>query len=332
MHSLSLILRKLVWLIGIVIVSLIALQLILSWIARQSNTSDFSAPEVTLPPFPIGVNPVTQTINEVPGLDLYRNQFVQSNHTPNRRNHTFASLVQSQLELFTWYQQLATPSRRVLVIRSGERHEQIADNFRQLLGWDAEETARFIAEVQAYTPTLNEGVFFPGRYYFDIPTTPEVAAFAINQRFLSEVLVRYTPELEAQLPLAEALTIASLIEREAYDFNDMRIISGVIWNRLFIDMPLQLDATLQYVRGVPGNNRAWWPIPRPADKFLVSPYNTYENKGLPPGPIANPSIDALIAALNPRSTECLFYFHTDDGTFYCTKTYEEHVSLLQEKF
>ena len=112
----------------------------------------------------------------------------------------------------------------------------------------------------------------------------------------------------------------------------MRYISGVIWNRLFIDMPLQIDATLQYARGTPGNNRTWWPVPVPRDKYIDSPYNTYQNIGLPPEPISNPSVDAIIAALNPRATDCLFYFHDTHGNFHCTATYEEHVELLREYY
>jgi UPF0755 protein len=97
-------------------------------------------------------------------------------------------------------------------------------------------------------------------------------------------------------------------------------------------MPLQLDATLQYVRGSNPYEARWWPVPRPRDKFLDSPFNTYKNTGLPPAPIANPSAEAVLAALNPRSTDCLFYFHADDGAYYCSKTYDEHVRKLRDVF
>jgi UPF0755 protein len=135
--------------------------------------------------------------------------------------------------------------------------------------------------------------------------------------------------------MKDTLIVASLLEREAYDFDDMRYISGIICNRLFINMRLQIDATMQYAKANklknPGAND-WWPTPVPADKFIDSPYNTYKYAGLPPTPIANPSIDAIIAALNPRKTDCLFYFHDPHGKFYCTKTYEEHVALLKQVY
>ena len=82
---------------------------------------------------------------------------------------------------------------------------------------------------------------------------------------------RYTDEIKLQVPLENALVIASLLEREAHDFTDMRYISGVIWNRLFIDMPLQLDATLQYARGSRTSESRWWPKIVPRDKFIESP-------------------------------------------------------------
>jgi UPF0755 protein len=107
----------------------------------------------------------------------------------------------------------------------------------------------------------------------------------------------------------------------------MAVISGILWNRLFSDMRLQADTTLQYVRGTARNG--WWPVPRPRDKYLKSTYNTYLNKGLPPGPIASPSVAALYAALNPEKTDCLFFFHSK-GTFTCSVTYEEHVKKLKK--
>jgi UPF0755 protein len=110
----------------------------------------------------------------------------------------------------------------------------------------------------------------------------------------------------------------------------MRYISGIIWNRLFVGMPLQLDASLQYARGSKISEKLWWPKVVPNDKYIDSPYNTYENEGLPPAPISNPSVEAVVAALNPRETDCMFYFHDSKGVFYCTENYEDHVAKLKE--
>jgi UPF0755 protein len=132
--------------------------------------------------------------------------------------------------------------------------------------------------------------------------------------------------------LDEALIIASLLEREAYDFTDMRYISGIIWNRLFTDMRLQLDATLQYAKGNKVKPQTWWPKVVPEDKYIASVYNTYKHKGLPPGAISNPSAEAVLAALNPVKIDCMYYFHDADGGFHCTKTYEEHKTLLKKYY
>jgi UPF0755 protein len=112
-----------------------------------------------------------------------------------------------------------------------------------------------------------------------------------------------------------------LVQREAAGSHDMRLISGVIHNRLKQNMPLQIDATLQYITGDFEN---WWPVPRSSDKFIDSPFNTYQNKGLPPLPIATPSKEAIKAALNPLKTDCVYYLHDSRRVIHCAKTYDQH--------
>jgi UPF0755 protein len=88
------------------------------------------------------------------------------------------------------------------------------------------------------------------------------------------------------------LKVASIIQREAAGKEDMALISGVIWNRLLNDQPLEIDATIQYARGNTGSG--WWaPIKASDIDNIDSPYNTYKNNGLPPTPISNPGIDAI---------------------------------------
>lgn len=289
-----------------------------------------STAEVTMP-FPVSVNPKTKTITESADADYFLLNQVASNHTNFKTPAGFFAFIQYKLAHSVLYQQLASPISRTLVINSGERSEEITENFASILGWSGTQQAEFIKLMSEVTPTSTNGKLYPGKYTVDKNTTPEDMARIVADRFNAEVRTRYTGDIEELVPLKDALIIASLLEREAYDFEDMRYISGIIWNRLFIDMRLQIDATLQYVRGT-NKNEPWWPVPVPADKYLKSPFNTYRNYGLPPEPIANPSIDAIIAALNPRETDCLFYFHDDDGTFYCSETYEEHVAGLRKVF
>ena len=278
-------------------------------------------------PFPVSVQVIQHKIVEDPTVDWYVETYLSFN-SDNSRQTQWLDMLLAQVVKWDWYQQLASSVSRILVIYSGERGEQVVANFGDILKWSDEERALFADYVAETEPYLDDGTFYPGRYVVPSDASPELVADLLHERFSNEILSRYTSEVEAQVPLKDALIIASLLEREAYDFTDMRYISGVIWNRLFIDMPLQLDATLQYSLGAAAND--WWPKIVPKDKFTPSPYNTYENTGLPPAPIANPSVESIMAALNPRVTECMFYFHDDNGRFYCTDTYEEHVAKLKE--
>ncbi|MCA9361387.1 endolytic transglycosylase MltG [Candidatus Kaiserbacteria bacterium] len=279
--------------------------------------------------FPVGVNVNQKIIIENPSVDNYVNKHIVSNHTnPDSYNSWFTKLT-AKLAMLDWYQNLASPLGRTLIILSGERGEEVAVNFGQILKWDKQSRDDFTQIIASSTPELKDGKFYPGSYLTKKDAAPEEVAQIIIGRFDAEVRSRYTKEVEESVPMRDALIIASLIEREAYDFEDMRYISGIIWNRLFIDMKLQLDASLQYAKGS-GANQPWWPKVVPDDKYINSPFNTYQHTGLPPEPIANPSLDAIIAALNPRKTDCYFYFHDQNGQFYCSKTYEEHVAKLKD--
>lgn len=282
-------------------------------------------PEV-IEPFPVSVNIHTEVIDSNPEVDNYFYNTLAS--APEDKKHWW-NQVAAVFSSKAWYQNLASPISRIIVIWPGERKEEIAKNVGDVLGWSKDDRAKFISLIDNTPPLLTEGKYFPGQYVAHKKATPEDIYQTIVDKFSTEILQRYTPEVEAWVPLQDALIIASLLEREASDFNNMREVSGVIWNRIFIDMPLQLDATLQYVKGSAANEKKWWPIVRPQDKYLKSPYNTYSNKGLPPTPIANPSAEAVLAALNPIQTECLYYFHTSKGEYYCSKTYEEHVQNLK---
>lgn len=133
------------------------------------------------------------------------------------------------------------------------------------------------------------------------------------------------PKTPEDLDLDGAIRLASIIQREAAGPQDMRLISGIIWNRMAKGMSLELDATLQYVKG---NEDNWWPIVKSKDKYLDSPYNTYKYKGIPPGAISNPSIDAINAAFNPQKTDCIFYLHDSNRQIHCSKTYEGHLANI----
>ena len=277
-------------------------------------------------PFPISVDPESKTIEENP---LVKNYF--SEHLAHNQNskQNWWNQIAAIFAPKDWYQNLASPVSRIIVIWPGERKEEAAKNISDILGWNNTEKTEFKSLVDTEFPIMPDGKYFPSQYIIHKYATPSEVAELVNSKFNDEVLSRYPPELDEIIPLEDTLTIASLLEREASDFDNMREISGVIWNRLFIDMPLQLDASLQYVKGSNAYEPAWWPQIYPRDKFIKSPFNTYQNEGLPPAPIANPSVEAIVAALNPVVTDCLFYFHTNNGEYHCSTNYKEHVSKLR---
>src|SRR3989344_3159280 len=231
-----------------------------------------------------------------------------------------------------WYQSIAAADGRFVNITAGMRKEQIARAFANILSWNEKQKKEFLTASPYSSLPLSEGSFFPGIYLVENGASPLTAQSIVNERFSENILSRYGTTTAQIVPLNQALTIASLIEREAGGADDMRIISGIIWNRLFIDMNLQIDATLQYAKANTSAANSWWPKPLPSDRFRKSPYNTYLNKGLPPTPIANPSVASVLAALNPKNTSCIFYFHDAAGGFHCTDTYTEHVALLKKYY
>jgi cell division protein YceG involved in septum cleavage len=286
--------------------------------------------EVATGPFPVSVDANNRTIVQEDLLQSYSSETFAYARKPT--GNTFTDKVVAWFSRKEWYQNLASPVSRIVVVWPGERKEEVVKDFGDILGWSTSDRANFLNLISEADPVLAEGKYYPGQYVTGKDATPEEIAMLIQTKFDSDILSRYTPEVEAKVPIKQALTIASLLEREASDFENMREISGVIWNRLFDDMPLQLDATLQYAKGSKSNEKTWWPIPKPADKYLKSPFNTYANKGLPPTPIANPSAAAVLAALNPIPTNCVFYFHDKNHNYHCSATYEEHVRKLKQLY
>jgi UPF0755 protein len=116
----------------------------------------------------------------------------------------------------------------------------------------------------------------------------------------------------------EVIILASILEREANDETSMRMVAGILENRLRDDMPLQVDAVFQYYTGKGSSDLTL------EDLTTDTPYNTYTNIGLPPQPIGNPGLMAIEAVLNPTPSDYYYYLTGDDGEFYYAKTFEEH--------
>ena len=199
-----------------------------------------------------------------------------------------------------------------VVIPEGLRVEEIARTFEQadLEAFDATE---FISLAKT-----KEGYLFPDTYLVPkLITAPEVFAL-LTKTFDTKVTQGLADEIAAsKYSLEQAVIMASLIQREAgKDPEEMRHVAGVLWNRIEAGQGLGVDATLQYIDGQdPGTGR-WWTPPDIAVKSSTSPYNTYAFAGLPPGPIDNPGVAAIRAALNPIQTSDFYYLHADGQIYY----------------
>ncbi len=238
---------------------------------------------------------------------------------------------------FTWddlaslsfYETLANPSARIIKMDPGLRKEEIADIVGDELGWNDSQKSQFINSPLAVAGTNNEGHFFPKSYLLLKSDLPQ----AVGQMMFSEFnkQVQKIPKSKTTRVVNQdtAVKIASIIQRESGGKSDMRLISGIIWNRLFAGMKLQMDDTLQYVKG---NSNNWWPAITPADKNIDSPYNTYLYPSLPPSPINSPGLDALTAAYNPQTTSCLFYLHDKAGNIHCSVTYQGQLNNIAKYY
>jgi uncharacterized YceG family protein len=220
-------------------------------------------------------------------------------------------------------QDLANPFVRYVKINEGLRKEQVVEKVGEVLGWDSEEKDTFTEEVS----TL-EGKLFPQTYLVPDNIDAQALSDRMLARFNQQIAGKVLKTAKKKTDTDTVLKIASLIQREAGGKDDMKLISGIIWNRLNKKMNLQIDATLQYAKG--NQIIGWWPKVFPEDKYIDSPFNTYKNNGLPPAPIANPGLDAIIAAANPQSTSCIFYFHDAKKNIHCSKTYSEHVAKIKK--
>jgi UPF0755 protein len=168
------------------------------------------------------------------------------------------------------------------------------------------------------TPSL-EGYLFPSTYLMPLDATPAAAAKIMTDQFLKEL----PPDAAARAralgrTIPDVVTIASLVEREAKADDERALMAGVYYNRLRLGMPLEVDATIEYI--FPEHHE----VITKRDLAINSPYNTYIHTGLPPTPIANPGRASLDAAFAPRPSDYLYYVYKGDGHHAFARTLAEH--------
>lgn len=169
-----------------------------------------------------------------------------------------------------------------------------------------------------------EGFLYPDTYYFIKESKEKYILEMMLSRFKKIYNYDFKQKQEKMdLSLQEVINLASIIEKEAIIDKDRPIIASVFYNRLKIDMPLQSDATIQYIFDKRKKRIAY------SDLKIDSKYNSYLNKGLPPTPIANPGVNSIKAALYPSNTDYLYFVATINGENNYSKTYEEHIKKVK---
>lgn len=217
----------------------------------------------------------------------------------------------------------------VYLIDSVNRFTFTGQQFFSLIAQGAQIPGDFAAQYGIPAGASLEGFLYPDTY--SLP--PDITATELRQQMLN----RFAQEIDSQLlreasdagfTIRELVTIASIIEREALWEDEFEMISSVYNNRLEIGMKLDADPTVQYsLNG--SRDGSWWPNITQGDyTTVISPYNTYINFGLPPGPISNASIAAIRAALYPDESTYYYFRVRCDGTGYheFAETYDEHLA------
>jgi UPF0755 protein len=237
---------------------------------------------------------------------------------------------------------------RIVTLREGLRIEEIAqvlqdrgivkaDDFLAAANSISASSTGVDADLLATRPTSStlEGYLYPATYSF----SHNVDANQVVLMMIDALSTQFTPQLRAKaqaegLTVHQVLTLASIVEREAVLPEERPIIASVYLNRIKEGMPLQADPTVQYaLTQRPGSVQefGYWKRSLSLDDLqFASTYNTYVQQGLPPGPIANPGIESIMAVIEPAQTNYLYFVATGDGGHVFAETFEEHLQNVQK--
>ena len=206
--------------------------------------------------------------------------------------------------------------------------EKYASKLQNSIGIDSAKfvercNSRYIKKFGINAPSC-EGYLYPDTYIFLSSYTEK----QIMDKMIDQILYTYENFIKNKakiinMSINEVVTLASIIQGEAARRSEMNMISSVYHNRLNKNMLLQADPTIQYI--VPGENRRLWN----KDLKIKSPYNTYIHKGLPPGPISNPGLSALMAAINPEKSDYFYFVSDTEGGHMFSKTVREHKEAVK---
>jgi UPF0755 protein len=205
---------------------------------------------------------------------------------------------------------------------------RIKKNITIIEGWDIADVENCLKEQGFSNPAkifeINkqkkiEGYLFPDTYEIFLEEGVSGAVNKMMANFEDKITPEMRKEIDSQSKsLSDIVIMASLIEKEVKSMADKKIVSGVLWKRIEIGMPLQVDCTIIYATGKDVNRVLY------SDLKIDSLYNTYKYSGLPPGPICNPGIDSIVAAIYPQKTTYLYYLSTPAGKTIFSRTLAEH--------
>jgi len=210
-----------------------------------------------------------------------------------------------------------------VVIPEGLRKEEVAEILKTKLGWTEDTKEEFLNYAK-------EGYLFPDTYLLDVLNIRDAgkkAAKRMEDTFNEKCQEVFKELVENNIRNDTAIILASLIQREAANKEQMPLIAGIIWNRLLEPMPLQIDATVQYIVGQPDN---WWRSVTIEEYKIESPYNTYLREGKPIAPICNPGLAAIEAVAHDQHSDYFYYLHDNEGQIHPAKTYKEHKANIEK--
>ena len=236
--------------------------------------------------------------------------------------------------------QKAEVQDRVLTLIEGWRREEIAAYLETQNALSASEFLTLTAGAGIERDFLTErpdtasleGYLFPDTYRIENETTTTDFIEDLLDQFSRKIGGGVSDGFQVNgLNIHQAVTLAAIVEREAQIPGERPLIASVFYNRLNVNMHLGADPTVQYALGYQESEGRWWKRALTYEDLRVaSPYNTYANLGLPPGPICNPGLASLQAVAAPAESDFYFFVATGDGSHVFSRTFEEHNANIRK--
>lgn len=234
--------------------------------------------------------------------------------------YVFRKPISSPQALLQLYR--GNPENIKVVVPEGFMAKQIAD---RLEASGITESAAFMTYVRSKSL---EGFLFPTTYHFSKGLPHDKVAQHMVQEFRRSVEPAFKKADQKRFTLKQLVTLASIVQREAAVIDEMPMIAAVYLNRLDIRKKLEADPTVQYAMG--RDTGHWFKNLRHKHLKISSPYNTYRNYGLPPGPICSPGLDAMKAVLSPARTKAIYFVADNTGRHTFSRTLAEHLKATEK--